>query len=97
MTHVLTRLRKLWELTGGEFQGPVLDNPAPPEPFLQFPCADCGLSITLDNPVQPGDAVVINCPSCNASMTVYCPSLLIRKTKDLPEGIGKKIWTELSG
>lgn len=92
MTDITTRLRKLWKLTNEEPQ----PTPPPKEPFVKFPCGECNLEITLDNPVMPGDAVVVDCPSCGTSMTVYCQHLYIYKTKELPEGIGKKVWAQLS-
>lgn len=97
-TKLLDRLHKLWELTGGEFQGVVTDQPAPQakEPFVTFPCAECEFGIAIEQFILPGDAAVVNCPSCNTSMTVYSPSLIIRKTKELPKGIQDKVWGELS-
>lgn len=65
------------------------------EEFVSFPC-ECGESVRVRSRLMPGEAVVLNCDNCELSWTVYNPSLIISKTKEIPETIQKRVWGELS-
>ena len=65
------------------------------KPFVEFPCA-CGTQVKVFTHLMPGDAVVLNCENCDISWTVYSPSLIISKTKDITGDIlQKQVWGEL--
>lgn len=64
--------------------------------FVQFPCQVCQTMISIPEIVLPGDVAVTTCSNCNASWTIYCPSLLIRKTKEIPSEIQSSVWSKLS-
>ncbi|RJR10597.1 hypothetical protein C4588_02905 [Candidatus Parcubacteria bacterium] len=64
------------------------------EPFCRFPC-DCKEQITLFKAINPGEAAVIECDNCGLSWTVYNPTLIIKKTKELPENL-QAVWARLS-
>lgn len=65
-----------------------------PEPFCKFPCV-CGEQLALVISIMPGEAAVLECDNCRLSWTVYNPTLIIRKTKELPENI-QEVWGKLS-
>lgn len=62
--------------------------------FVSIPC-DCGESITLFEDILPGQAAVTRCENCDLSWTIFNPSLVVRKTKELPENL-QKVWRELA-
>lgn len=62
--------------------------------FCKFPCV-CGEQLILIKPIYPGEAAVLECDNCRLSWTVYNPTLVIRKTKELPEDI-QQVWAKLS-
>lgn len=64
------------------------------EPFCKFPC-NCGEQLILFKSIMPGEAAVLECDNCRLSWTVYNPTLVIRKTKELPENI-QEVWAKLS-
>lgn len=64
--------------------------------FINFPCKDCGESIGVTTRLMPGEAAVLKCDNCDVSWTVYNPSLVITKTRDIPTEIQKQVWGELS-
>jgi hypothetical protein len=99
--HIFQRVKKLWELTDNTYQGIVMPNGSEAvkdssEPFVVFPCAECKQDVIINATVYPGQVAVVNCSNCHTSMSVYCPQLVIRMTKDLPDDVGASIWKELS-
>lgn len=64
------------------------------EPFCKFPC-DCKEQLTLFKTILPGEAAVLECDNCGMSWTVYNPTLIIKKTKELPENL-QQVWAKLS-
>lgn len=67
-----------------------------PEPFVIFPCAECGADITIKERMVPGQVAVIDCPHCETSMTVYNPFLQIYRTRQLPAHLQKPVWDKLA-
>lgn len=66
----------------------------PEEVFVVFPC-QCGEQVNLYDKVMPGEAGVLECYNCGTSWTVYNPSLVIKKTKELPENL-QQVWGKLA-
>lgn len=64
-----------------------------PEAFVTIPC-DCGESIELFQRILPGQAAILECENCDLSWTIYNPSLIVKKTRELPENM-QEIWREL--
>lgn len=63
-------------------------------PFVTFNC-ECGSEIEFESQILPGQAGVVSCENCKVSWTIYCPTLTIKETVDLPEGL-QKVWKELN-
>lgn len=66
----------------------------PADPFLRFPC-ECKEQLELQQWIFPGQAAVLKCENCQLSWTVYNPTLVVKKTKELPEEL-QQVWAELS-
>lgn len=64
------------------------------QPFVTFPC-ECSAIIPIYTQLQPGQAAVVECNNCFTSYTVFNPSLIISKTKDLPADL-QEVWKRLS-
>lgn len=94
------RLKRLWELTN-----PQQEEEIPPpfdildvslgETIFIFPCPDCQQNVEMEK-INPGEAAVLKCPNCDISLTVYNPSLVIRRTKEIPEEIQDRVWGSLA-
>lgn len=65
------------------------------QPFVSFPCEECQTTLSLQTSLYPGQAGVIVCPNCSNSFTVYNPSLVINKTKEVTEE-AQDVWRQLS-
>lgn len=99
MTAVLQRIKRIWDISGSEFQGEVhQDKPkVASEPFVAFPCPACEFALSVEKFIYPGDAAVLVCPNCNTSVTVYSEQLHIFKTKEIPPGkLQDTVWGKLS-
>lgn len=64
------------------------------ENFVSFPCS-CGEQVLLSEYIMPGQAAVLDCQNCKVSWTVYNPTLIVKKTKEVPENL-QKVWAEIS-
>lgn len=62
--------------------------------FCSIPC-ECGEQVVLYQRLEPGQVAVLKCENCELSWSIYNPSLIIKKTKDLPEEL-QETWNKLS-
>lgn len=67
-----------------------------PEPFVTYPCSECNADVVVVQSILPGQVAVTDCENCGVSWTFYNPSLIIRRTTDIPEEIQERTWGILS-
>lgn len=65
------------------------------DPFVRFPCPNCGVEIEIDNPVLAGEVGVVQCDGCKEYIAVIAPKLHFCRLRDVPPDY-QKVWEMLT-